>query len=118
MNVVLDSNALIMPFQYNINLDIEIEKILGKGDIYVPSCVIGELKRLSTKRWEAKAALQLAEKYKIVEVEKLGDKGVIEAAKKLKAIVVTNDRELAEKLKREGIKIISLKQNHLVMEYD
>jgi rRNA-processing protein FCF1 len=118
MKVVLDSNALIMPFQYSINLDLEIEKIVGSPEIYVPSCVIGELKRLSTKRWEAKAALQLAEKYNVVEVEKMGDEGVVEGAKKLNAVVVTNDRELIERLKREGIKVISLKQNHLVMDYD
>lgn len=118
MIVVLDSNALLMPFQYNLNLDMEIGRILGHADIYVPSCVIGELKRLASRRWEAKAALQLAGKYRIVEVENPGDRGVMEAAKKLGAIVVTNDRELMNILKKNGIKIISMKQNHLVMEDD
>jgi rRNA-processing protein FCF1 len=118
MNVVLDANALMMPFEYKINLDVEITRVLGNADVYVPRCIVGELKRLSKSRWEAKAALQLAQKYKIVDVDQLGDKGVLEAAKKLCAYVVTNDRELAKILKNEGIKVLSLKQNHLVMEND
>ncbi len=115
MLVVLDSNALMMPFQFKINLDTELTRLLGSYEIYVPSCVIGELKRIARNRWEAKAALELASKYRIVEVEASGDKGVIEAAKKLKAAVVTNDKELRIKLMREGIRVIFMKQNHLVM---
>ncbi len=118
MNVVLDANALMMPFEYRLNLDLEIKRILGNVNILVPSCILGELERLSRKRWEAKAALQLAKKYEMIEVEKLGDNGVLEAAKKLNAYVVTNDRALARILKKEGIKVLSMKQNHLVIEND
>ena len=118
MNVVLDANALMMPFEYRLNLDLEIRNTLGDANIFVPSCIVGELERLSKKRWEAKAALQLARKYEIINVENLGDKGVLEAAKKLKAYVVTNDRALARILKKEGIKVLSMKQNHLVIEND
>jgi len=118
MNVVLDANALMMPFEYRLNLDLEIRNALGDADIFVPSCILGELERLSKKRWEAKAALQLAGKYKIINVENLGDKGVLEAAKKLNAYVVTNDRAFARILKKEGIKVLYMKQNHLVIEND
>ncbi len=118
MNVVLDANALMMPFEYHLNLDLEIKKILGDVHIFVPSCILGELERLSRRRWEAKAALQLAEKYDIINVEKLGDKGVLEAAKKLNAYVVTNDRALVKILKKEGLKVLSMKQNRLVIEND
>ncbi len=118
MNVVLDANALMMPFEYKMNLDLEIERVLGKAELFVPSCIIGELEKLSKKRWEAKAALQLARKYKVIEVKQLGDRGVLEAAKKLNAYVVTNDRALLRILKSEGIRVLSMKQNRLVMEYD
>ena len=118
MNIVLDANALMMPFEYRLNLDLEIKRIVGEAHIFVPSCILGELERLSKKRWEAKAALQLAKKYEIIDVEKLGDNGVLEAAKKLNAYVVTNDRALARILKKEGIKVLSMKQNHLVIEND
>ncbi len=118
MRVVVDSNALMMPFQYRINLDIELERLLGKFEIYVPSCVLGELKRISRRRQEAKAALQLASKYPVVEVASLGDRGVMEAAKKLNGMVLTNDRALITALHREGIGVIYMKQNHLVIYHD
>ena len=118
MRVVVDSNALMMPFQYKINLDLELMKVAGKCEVYVPSCVIGELKKLSKKRWEARAALKLAEKYSKIEVGNSGDLGVEEAAKKLGAGVVTNDKELKSKLLRKGIPVIFMKQNHLVIVDD
>jgi len=113
MRVVLDTNALMLPFQVRLNLDSEIQGILGDAEIYVPSSVMGELERLSKRRWEAKAALQLAQKYRRVQVTSLGDNGVLEAAKKLNAWVVTNDEEFISRLRREGVPVIYLRQNHL-----
>ncbi len=118
MSVVLDANALLLPFQFKINLDLELQRLVGTVEIYVPSCTVGEVRRLAKKRWEAQAAEQLMEKYKIIEVESLGDDGVIEAGKKLNAYVVTNDRKLIERLVKEGIRVITLKNGHLVIEYD
>ncbi len=118
MNVVLDTNALMMPFEYRINIDLELERLLGSPVVYVPSCVGGELERLAQKHWAAKAALQLMKKYKVVSVEKLGDDGVIEAGKCLNAYVVTADRGLIYRLIKENIGVISLSNNHLVIKYE
>ena len=118
MKIVLDSNALMMPFIYKLNLDIEIKKLIGDAEIYIPSCVVGEIERISERRWEAKAAFNLLKKYRIVEVEKLGDEGVLEAAKKLDAYLLTNDEDLLKRAKKEKIKIIFMKQNHLVIGDD
>ncbi len=118
MRVVLDANALLMPFQYGINLDAEIQRLVGNAEVYVPSSVLGEVERIAKRRWEGRAALRLASKYRVFEVENLGDEGVIEAGKKLNAYVVTNDRKLISRLVNEGIKVISLSNNHLVIEYE
>ncbi len=107
-----------MPFQRRLNIDLEIQKLVGAVDIYVPSCIVGEVERLSKRRWEAKAALNLLKKYKIYTVKSLGDEGVIEAAKALNAYVVTNDRKLIERLVHGGIGVITLKNGHLVIEYE
>jgi len=40
MNVVLDANALMMPFQYRINIDMELQRLLGNPAVYVPTSVI------------------------------------------------------------------------------
>ncbi len=118
MNVVLDTNALMMPFEYRINIDLELERLLGSPEVYVPSCVGGELERLAKKHRAAKAALQLMKKYKLVSVEKLGDDGVIEAGKSLNAYVVTADRGLMYRLIKENIGVITLSNNHLVIKYE
>ncbi len=118
MRVVLDTNALMLPFQIRLNLDSEIRRVLGEAEIYVPSCVLGELKRLSKRRWEAKAALELAKKYRRVEVSALGDDGVMEAAKKMDAYVVTNDEAFIRRLKAQGIPVIYLRQNRLTTDDD
>ncbi len=106
--VVLDTNALLMPFQFRINLDLEIRQLLGDVDVVVPSCAIAELKKLKVK--EAKAALSLAGKYRQVHTTLRGDKGVVEAAKENHAAVVTNDQELITILRNSSIPVIRMRE--------
>lgn len=102
--VVLDANALIMPFDSSINLDDELERVIGNPDIYVPSSVIDELRRLKRKD-----ALKLAERYPEIDVEGTKDTGVLEAAEKLDSIIVTNDRGLLERARKKGIPVAFLR---------
>ncbi|HSV42052.1 MAG TPA: hypothetical protein VLH13_01410 [Methanomassiliicoccales archaeon] len=113
--VLLDTNALLMPFECNFNLDLELQGILGKCEIYVPGPVIGELKRSKSKY--AKMALALSAKYPIYKIDVQGDAGIIQAAIELNAYVVTNDFAMQKKLKQAGIKPIFLRsKNHLFID--
>ncbi|QLH75055.1 MAG: twitching motility protein PilT [Methanomassiliicoccales archaeon] len=113
--VVLDTNALLMPFEFNFNLDLGLRELLGECEVYVPGPVLGELKRSKNKH--AKAALSLASKYKVYEMGTQGDAGVLQAAKELGAYVLTNDFPLQKKLRKEGIKVIYLRsKNHLTID--
>lgn len=113
--VVLDTNALLMPFESSINIDIELKSLLGDCEIFVPGPVIGELRRSKSKH--AKAALALASKYKLHPTEVQGDAGVIKAAQELDAYVVTNDFPMQKKLKQLGIRPIYLRsKNHLYLD--
>jgi rRNA-processing protein FCF1 len=115
--VVLDTNALLMPFEFSLNIDHELKRILGQCEAYVPGPVIGELRRSKNKH--AKAALALARKYKVFETPLQGDEGVIDAGTKLDAFVVTNDVLLRAKLRRRGLKVIFLRSsNHLELDGD
>ncbi len=107
--VVLDTNALLMPFEISINLDAELRRLLGECEIFVPAPVIGELKRVGGRH--AKAALALARKYRIYETNVQGDEGVIQTAMDLNAHVLTNDRELRSRLRKRGIRTIFLRSN-------
>jgi len=115
--VLLDTNALLMPFQFGINLEKELERLLGGCEIIVLSEVSKEIAKLNKSR-HSKAALRLAAKYRTVECESCPsvDAGIQKLAKKTGAVVVTNDRELQKKIVSDGGRVISLRGgNHLVM---
>ncbi len=106
-NVIMDANALLMPFQFGINLDMEIESLIGEFHGVVPSPILGEVRKNGGK-W-ANAALSLARKYEITRTENTGDRAVTELAEKLNGIVVTNDEGLQKKLRERGMDYIYLK---------
>ncbi len=115
--VVLDTNALLMPFEFSLNIDLELKRNLGECEIYVPGPVIGELKRSTNKH--ARVALELARKYKRYETSIQGDAGIMQAAEDLQAFVLTNDALLRAKLRRAKLKVIFLRSNnHLEIDGD
>lgn len=113
--VILDTNALLMPFEIKLNLDLEVRRLLGDVHFIVPGPIIGELKNLDHKY--ASVALKLARKYEIIQTESKGDDSVIELALAVGAFVLTNDRELRNKLRMKGVPMIYLRSGtHLVTE--
>ena len=114
-SVVLDANALLMPFQFKINLDRELKRLFGDMPVFVPSSVLGELANSTDKN--SKAALALARKYQIVETDQSGDEAVIDIAEQREAAVVTNDRELIKRLREKRIRVIRLRgERYLVAD--
>jgi len=117
IKVLLDTNALMMPFEVNINLERELDRLLGAYEILVPSSIIDELKKLSEKDKAASSALKLAERYTVINTSKKGDFSIVHLAKELKAVVVTNDKILRKILRNEGIQLIFLRgKDHLIYE--
>ena len=113
--VVLDTNALLMPFEFKMNLDLELANLFGEFEAYVPGPVIGELKRSDSKH--AQVALKLAGKYIRYETSTQGDAGVLEVAKALDAMVVTNDFILRRKMRAAGVRAVFLRsRKRLVIE--
>lgn len=106
--VVMDANALMMPFQFGVNLDMELKRLFGDLPVLVPSSVLGELAR-SADRAAGKGALSLARKYRTVDTKLLGDDAVLDVAKRMSAAVVTNDRGLIRRLRAEGIPVVRLR---------
>lgn len=113
--VVLDTNALLMPFEMRMNLDLALQELLGEVRILVPGPLVGELKHL--KHRYAKAAISLARKYEIVPTEYTGDNAVLELAIKTNGYVLTNDQELRRRLRKENVPLIFLRSgSHLVID--
>ena len=105
-----------MPFQFKINIDKEIARLLGDVPIVVPSSVMEELSGLADTG--AKAAAALATKYEVVATDQRGDDGVVDVASRLSAAVVTNDRELISKLKHRRIPVLRLRSGRYLVMVD
>lgn len=113
--VVLDTNALLMPFERKMNIDLSVRDLLGDVHFVIPGPLIGELKHLNSKY--ASAALELARRYEIIPTEAVGDKAVIELALKTKGYVLTNDKELRKILRSLKVPLIYLRSStHLTLE--
>jgi rRNA-processing protein FCF1 len=113
--VVLDTNALLMPFEIRINLDLALRDLLGDVRCVVPGPLIGELKRLDHKF--ARAALELARRYEIIQTAVAGDDAVIEAALMTGGYILTNDKDLRARARERKIPLIYLRSgSHLVID--
>ncbi len=113
--VILDTNALLMPFELNLNIDILVNDVLGDSHMVVPEPLLGELARSKSKY--AKVASMLARKYEIVPAVARGDDSVIEVALRTGGIVLTNDRDLRSRLRILGVPLLYLRSGtHLILE--
>ncbi len=118
VKVILDSNFLMIPFQFNLDVFQEIEFLLQKKvDFIVPSAVKSELTALSARGGEGAAeaslALQLASRCRVVEVtletNETVDDAIVKASQKLGAVVATNDIELKNRLKLLKVPVVYLR---------
>jgi len=110
--VVVDTNALMMQFQYHLDLETELRRVMpGDFEVLVPDTVVDELETLveennGKEAEEARLAIELAETFEVVEVEGdvEGDDAVIEFAASIDdGVVVTNDKLLRARLRAKGI---------------
>jgi len=120
-HVVIDTSAIMMLFEYSIDLERELTRILGKYKIIVPSSVIDELKFLKEKgegkkKTIAKPALKLAEGFEVIyDKSKNADDAVLSIAKKTNGVVFSNDKELRNRAKKEKLKTICLRSKNYLM---
>lgn len=120
LKVILDSNALFVPFQFKIDLISELDDLLKRRyELILLSPVKQELEALASKgspkmRKMASSALKLAEKCTGVELKvpetALVDDAIIEAAEDFGAVVFTNDRQLRRRLRDISVPVIYLRQ--------
>ena len=115
--VLLDTNAIFMLFEFSINLENQILNLIGKSNIMIPKPIFDEIELIANKGKDnkkkiAKSSLKLIKnKYKIIDlnINKKGDDALIDYAKELSSIVVTNDNELKKRLRHQSIPVIYLR---------
>ena len=114
--LVLDANALLLPFQIPLNLDTEIQGLIGEFEGLVPRCVLEELEGLQSSVPAAKAAFRLAQRYTLVEAAPPADAAILKLAVEHSAYVLSLDRDLIEKLRLVNVRVLTLRAgNRLVL---
>lgn len=112
--VVLDTNALILPFERRVRIESELERLLGPFKGLVPSPCLLELERIAkeesgARRDRAKMARQFANRFERVEAEGRADVATVQVAKDRGAYLFTNDLEVIRRAKKEKVPVIRLK---------
>ena len=119
--VILDSSALLMFFEYSVDWEKEMTRLVDAYRIVVPAVVVKELEMLSNKgsggkKRNAKAALKFVMRYETIATQaKNADEAVVEAAKTTQGVVFTNDTALRKKLRDEGIPVLLLRGRKKLM---
>ena len=119
--VVIDTNFFMVPFQFNVDIITELEKILPSYKLTTPSFVINELKGLKNNnkgktRLNANLALKLANssKIEIKDISLLENETVDDALLRVSEVLATNDIELKKRAKDKGITVAYLRQKRYI----
>ncbi len=131
--VLLDTNFLLIPEQFRVDIFSELDRILGKCELFTLDENVRELEKLlkegsSSERKSAKIALALVKKKNVsaINTEKTKkflnsikkpldvDSLIVEFAKK-GFIIATQDIELKRRLKNKAPMIILRKKKYLSM---
>ena len=109
----MDTNALFLPIRAGFPLEAEIARILPGAPVRVTSSTLRELDRLESRGTPgARGARQFADRLPTTPTRLDGDAAILDVARRRRAIVVTADRELARRLRAEGLGVLMPRDRH------
>ncbi len=120
MKIIIDSNFLFLPSQFQIDIFEELMNLLNrKFDPVLLSVTHQELLAIAKEgspkvRKQASLALRLAQKCRIAQVKQREDETpddvIVRMAQEWKCPVATNDRKLRKRLRSKRIPVIFLRE--------
>ncbi|MHA1268857.1 MAG: type II toxin-antitoxin system VapC family toxin [Candidatus Helarchaeota archaeon] len=128
LNILLDTNFLLIPFQFKVNLKTKFDELIDrKYNLIILNEIYDELVRISKKaKGKRKIEIQAALTYykskeKKTILNRLENESVddllLRIAKENNYIVATNDKLLKRRLKKSGINFIYLCQKAYFKAY-
>src|SRR5205807_9890441 len=103
--------------QIGANVEMYIGRLMGSAGIGIRRPVWTELEFLAERDRDARAALQLAARYRVISATGSADDALLDLGISLRAVVVTNGQPLLDRLRAASIPRIFLRsRNHLVAE--
>ena len=115
--LLLDTNSLIYAIRNRIDLEYQLKGLPEPLSPAVPECVVVELNGLGTTKWYAKAALEYSKRFESVPSSGEGDFCIMMAAVHMNAAVLSNDRQFLKKLKKRGIRCLTLTGEQRIQFY-
>lgn len=122
MKALLDTNFLMIPGEFGVDILSELLN-LGYTEVFTLDLVIGELKKLSVgrdkKSRNARIGMEFIRKGEVVVLESEKEKAddeIFRLAKTKEYVACTQDKELINKIKRAGLRFISLRQGKYLTE--
>ena len=116
MRFLLDTNFLLIPGRFRVDVFRELERF-GRPEFLTIDLVMDELRKLSSGSGQdasyARLGLSLIEEKEVSVMETHGtnaDQEIERLASEQDLVVCTQDRELQERLRREGLSVVSLRQ--------
>ena len=117
--IILDTNFLLIPSQFGLDIFSEIRRICPfNGVMAVVQPTLGELEKLGVGRSAPAAAAKLA--FSLIKAKNINilptavkhtDDAIVAVAQKLgNCFIATQDAKLRNRLKKEGISVIVLRQ--------
>lgn len=119
--VVIDTNFFMVPFQFNVDIIDELEKVLPSYKLTTPIFIINELKGLKRNnkgkiRLNADLALKLANSsnIEIKDISLENNETVDDALLRVSEVLATNDIELKKRARKKGITVAYLRQKKYI----
>jgi rRNA-processing protein FCF1 len=105
--VLVDANALLLPFTAHFRLEEEVNGQVEGARILVPSSVLGELERVASRgNPNARAAREFARRFEVAVTDFQGDDALVNLGRRLRAWVLTGDRALRSRLLEAGVPVL------------
>ncbi|MCI4347958.1 MAG: twitching motility protein PilT [Thermoplasmata archaeon] len=105
--VLVDANALLLPFTAHFRLEEEIFAQVDGARIMVPESVLGELEQVAARGTpNALAAREYARRFETVGTDSLGDDALVDLGRRMRAWVLTGDRALRARLLEAGVRVL------------
>ncbi|MEK6981765.1 MAG: PIN domain-containing protein [Candidatus Micrarchaeota archaeon] len=113
---VLDTNFLLIPQQFKIDIFSELNYLLEEYKMVVSSATVRELENISKKMSKAGRAAKFARKLleshpeiEVIPTTLNADDFIVAYAKENRVVVCTNDIALKKRMNRIRVKLITLK---------
>ena len=125
--VILDTNFLLIPEQFGVDIFSEIERLMqNRYELCIFDKTLDELKKIAeTGSGKDKRAAKLGiafiatKKMRVLKAEEnYVDDAIYKLAEKKGQIVCTQDQELKRKLKAKGVSVITLRKMDYLIRVD